>query len=529
MPSVSLDEAQGRDWDVVVVGTGMGGATLGLALARAGKAVLFVEKGRDLAAPGTNALRGSPAEAEASYRGSSPLERRDLLARCGRVTQELVDATRGRAVLPELGCGTGGSSRLYGMVLERFFPADFEPRGQHQDAGESSLPEAWPVSFDELRPWYEAAERLYRVRGSSDPLRPGEDGALLPPLPTGAGTGLLVDRLTDLGLHPYRLHLACEAVAGCQACQGYLCAKACKNDADRIALRPAIAQHEAGLLSDCEVVGLDADRAHVKSVVCEQAGRRGCVCGRVIVLAAGALATPILLLRSRSADWPTGLANGSGVVGQNLMRHGIDLWLLTRAPRLDGPADAKAIGISDLYQNGSRKLGSVQSFGAPPPFEYLKNQGGPLWRLLGPIAGALLARIATMPILAAILEDLPYPRNHVEPAPTGRALRLYYRPGASEARRRAEFRRELRPLLRGLGPLLVSRTDAPKALGHVCGTCRFGFDPRTSVLDRDNRAHQLDNLYVVDASFFPSSAGINPALTIAANALRVAAHLASRL
>ena len=529
MPSVSLDEAQRRDWDVVVVGTGMGGATLGLALARAGKQVLFVEKGRDLSAPGTHALKGRPAEGDPGYRRSSPLERRDLLARSGRVTEELCDVARGRRVLPELGCGTGGSSSLYGMVLERFFPADFEPRGQHEDVADSSLPEAWPVSFAELRSWYEAAERLYRVRGSGDPLRPGENAALLPPTPVGAATGLLLDRLTGLGLHPYRLHLACDAAAGCQACQGYLCPSACKNDAERIALRPATTLHAAGLLSECEVVALDADRTHISSVVCEQAGRRGGVRGRVIVLAAGALATPALLLRSRSAEWRAGLANGSGVVGQNLMRHGIDLWLLRRAPRLDEPGDAKAIGISDFYRRGSRKLGSVQSFGAPPPLEYLKNQGAPFWRLLGPVAGALLERIRRMPILATILEDLPYARNHVELAPNGRELRLHYRPGASEVRRRAQFREELRRELRDLRPFLVSRVDAPKALGHVCGTCRFGDDPRTSALDRDNRAHQLDNLYVVDASFFPSSAGINPALTIAANALRVAALLVSRL
>ena len=394
--------------------------------------------------------------------------------------------------------------------------------------GESSLPETWPVSFHELRPWYEAAERLYRVRGSADPLRPGEAHALLPPPPVGAATGLLLDRLAGRGLHPYRLHLACDAVAGCAACQGYLCARACKNDADRIALRPATEQHAAALLSDCEAIGLEADRTRVRSVVCEQAGRRGSVRGRIIVLAAGALATPVLLLRSRSGEWPAGLANDSGVVGRNLMRHGIDLWLLGRV-RLDGPGDAKAIGISDFYQRGSRKLGSVQSFGAPPPLEYLRNQRSALWRLLGPIAGALWRRVATMPILATILEDLPYPRNRVEPDPSGRGVRLHYSPGASEARRRAQFRAELWPLLGGLGPLLVSRADAPKALGHVCGTCRFGDDPGTSVLDRDNRAHGLDNLYVVDASFFPSSAGINPALTIAANALRVGAHLAARL
>ncbi len=308
MPSVSLDEAQKRDWDVVVVGTGMGGATLGLALARAGKAVLFVEKGRDLVAPGTHALRGTPSRSRRRLTVARP---RSSDATCSRAAD---------------GSRRSSSTR---RVAERCFPswaaAREDPRASTEWCSSASsrptssraastktpararLPEAWPVSFDELRPWYEAAERLYRVRGSADPLRPGQDGALLPPTPVGAATGLLLDRLTSRGLHPYRLHLACDAVAGCQACQGYLCPSACKNDADRIALRPAIAQHDAGLLSDCEAVGLDADRARVKSVVCEQAGRRGSVRGRVIVLAAGALATPVLLLRSRSADWPTGL------------------------------------------------------------------------------------------------------------------------------------------------------------------------------------------------------------------------------
>jgi choline dehydrogenase-like flavoprotein len=211
------------------------------------------------------------------------------------------------------------------------------------------------------------------------------------------------------------------------------------------------------------------------------------------------------------------------------MRHAIDLWVLRDAPPLESPGDAKALGFNDLYTCGRSKFGSVQSFGAPPPLEYLQRQpiASLVWRL-GPLSRWLWHRYSRAPLLASILEDLPYPENRVEAGADSRP-RLHYRPGASEERRRRAFRGELRGLLRGLGATLVSGRDAPKALGHACGTCRFGTDPATSVLDRDNRAHQLDNLYVVDASFFPSSAGLNPALTIAANALRVGDLLAARL
>jgi choline dehydrogenase-like flavoprotein len=505
-------DAQAIEWDAVIVGTGIGGATLGLVLAEAGRRVIFVEKGRDLA---SDALRGQAPESAIDYGRVSRAEQRELLARAGRAHEELFDVARGRSVLPEIGCGSGGSSSLYGMVLERFFPADFA---------------AWPVSYQELRPWYEAAERLYRVRGGADPLRPHEAAALLPPAPASAGAQQLVEQLQARGLHPYRLHLACESVEGCSVCQGYLCPRECKNDADRIALRPALG-HGARLLSDCAAITLEAGRTRVAAVHCESTGHATTLRGRVVVLAAGALGTPALLLSSRSAVWPSGLANGSGLVGRNLMRHAIDLWALGRAPRLQLPADAKAIGFNDLYDRDAGKFGSVQSFGRLPPLRYVLNQRPRTWRLAAPLAGLLWRRFADVPILAAILEDRPLAANGIEPEGAGSPARwrVSYRAGASEHERRARFRRELRRRLRGLGALLVSGEDAPKALGHVCGTCRFGNDPRTSVLDRHNRSHELDNLYVVDASFFPSSAGINPALTIAANALRVGAELLSRL
>ena len=508
-------------WDVVIAGTGMGGATLGLVLAEAGRRVLFVEKGLDLSSPSTAALRGGPAEIHAGFQEA----RRETLGRAGRASAPILDVAGGLQFVPEVGCGTGGSTSLFGAVLERFFPIDFTPGEWHHDAPCSALPEQWPVSYDEMRPWYARAERLYRVRGGPDPLRAGVNDPL--PAATPAARAL-AEALCSRGVHPYPLPLACESAGECQTCQGYLCPSGCKNDADRIALRPALARG-ARLLAPCEVAHLEADRARVRALVCRAQGRSFRLKARVFVLACGALNTPALLLASCQPHWENGLANGSGKVGRNLMRHAIDLWVLRGAPPLQAPGDAKALGFNDLYTCGRSKFGSVQSYGAPPALEYLRRQptASLVWRL-GPLSRWVWRRYSRAPLLASILEDLPYPENRVEPGADGRP-RLQYRPGVSEERRRRAFRRELRGLLRGLGATLVSGRDAPKALGHACGTCRFGTDPATSVLDCDNRAHQLDNLYVVDASFFPSSAGLNPALTIAANALRVGALLAARL
>lgn len=491
----------------MVVGTGLGGATLGLVLARHGKRILFVEKGRDLGLAKA-AIRGHVVEADPLFGGSLE-DQSEALRRGGRRVEEA--EIGGLLVRPEIGSGTGGSSALHGGVLERFFPADFA---------------AWPITYRDLAPWYAGAEELYGVKGERDPLR-ADAGAPLPaPIPAGAATEELLSALTERGLHPYRLPLACRAVPDCSACQGFLCARECKNDADRMALRPALALG-ASLATGCEAVSLDASPTRVTGVDCVQDGRRVTLRAAVVVLAAGALATPALLLASRSGGWDRGLANGSGLVGRNLMRHGIDLWALPGARLLGHPGDAKALGFNDFYETPRGKLGTVQSFGTLPALEAVLAHRSPALRLLAPFARALWPMLSRVPILASILEDLPQTSNGLEVA-NGRP-RITYRPSPDDERRRAIFREELRPRLAGLRPVLVSGRDAPKALGHVCGTCRFGEDPESSVLDPWNRAHGLDNLYVVDGSFFPTSAGINPALTIAANALRVGEHLAERL
>lgn len=529
-------EAERVMWDVIVVGTGMGGGALGYALAKSGRRVLFLEKGRSTlpGAPGT--IRSSIPEVAEPFASRSVEAYYDALARAGRSTDEIEDISGrfSRRFLAGIGSGTGGSSALYGMVCERFFARDFTPRQDFPDPGDSTVPEAWPVTYEQMRPWYAAAEKLLGVRGQPDPLRPeAADANLAAAPPFSADNQPLVDYLAGRGLHPYHLPMACDYTDGCPTCQGYLCHQSCKNDAARNCLLPAIAEHGAQLLPECRAVRLDADRTQVRQVVCEHRSGMLVLKAKVVVLAAGGLVTPVLLLNSRSGDWPRGLANGSDLVGRNLMRHLIDhieVW-----PQRDRKitAENKQIGLNDFYFWEGQKYGTVQSGGTMPPIEALTNHPG--WqhqalRLLSPAARPIYERFFRGGLLLELMmEDLPYLDNRVLPSDRpnldGRQrLRLQYRLHASEIERRAVFLRQLKEVFKPFRTITLPTAKANAVLAHACGTCRFGTDPKTSVLDAHNRAHEVNNLYVVDASFFPSSTGINPSLTIAANALRVAAH-----
>ena len=245
----------------------------------------------------------------------------------------------------------------------------------------------------------------------------------------------------------------------------------------------------------------------------------------------------MLLLNSRSSDWPRGLANSSDLVGRNLMRHLLD-WIEVWPQRgAKITAENKEIGLNDFYFWEGEKYGTVQSAGAMAslaPLEMLTNQPGLLpkaLRLMSPAARPIYERFFSGGmVLAAMMEDLPYLDNRVlppdRPSTDGRQrLRLQYRLHPSEITRRATFLRQIKEVLQPFRVLTLRTGDNNSTLGHVCGTCRFGTDPATSVLNPNNRAHEVDNLYVVDASFFPSSTGLNPSLTVAANALRVATHI----
>jgi choline dehydrogenase-like flavoprotein len=533
-------EAERVVWDVIVVGTGMGGGMLGHRLAQSGRKVLFVEKGRSTL-PGTpGTIRAAMPELAEPQAARSLAAYFDALARAGRSTDEIEDIS-GRfphRFVPFIGSGTGGSSALYGMVCERFFAADFTPRQNFRFPGDSTVPEAWPITYDQMRPWYAQAEKLLGVRGQPDPLRPEAAEVNLPAAPPfSADNQPLVEHFASRGLHPYHLPMACDYTEGCVTCQAYLCEKSCKHDAGRNGVLPAVADHGAHLLDQCRVLRLEADRTQVRQVICQSRSGTLALQAKLVVLAAGALATPLLLLNSRSGDWPRGLANGSDSVGRNLMRHLLDWIEVWPQSRCKITAENKEIGLNDFYFWEGQKYGTVQSAGAMASLasmEMLTNQPG--WRpkalrLMSPAVRPVYDRFINGGlVLAAMMEDLPYLDNRVLPSDrpsvdNRQRLRMQYRLHANEIERRAVFLPQVKEALRPFRKLTL-RTGANNSnLGHVCGTCRFGTDPTTSVLDPHNRAHEVDNLYVVDASFFPSSTGLNPSLTVAANALRVAAHI----
>jgi len=533
-------EAERVVWDVIVVGTGMGGGMLGHSLARSGRRVLFVEKGRSLLPGSPGTIRAAMPEVAEPRGYLSKSSYYDALARAGRSTDEIEDISGrfSRRFVPFIGSGTGGSSALYGMVCERFFTQDFTPRQHFRNPGESTGPDAWPITYEQLSPWYAEAEKMLGVRGQPDPLRPEAAAVGLPAAPPFSPDNQpLVNYLTGRGLHPYHLPMACDYTDGCPTCQAYLCPRPCKGDSARNGVLPAITEHGAHLLADCRVVRLEADRSQVRQVICQHGSDMLALKAKVVVLAAGALATPVLLLNSRSGDWPRGLANGSDWVGRNLMRHLLD-WIEVwpqRGSRIT--AENKELGLNDFYFWEGEKYGTVQSAGAMAslaPMEMLT--GPPGWlpkalRVMSPAVRPVYERFFTGGlVLAAIMEDLPYLDNRVlpsdRPSVDGRQrLRLHYRMHPSEIERRATFLRQLKDVLQPFRKLTLRTGDNNSTLGHVCGTCRFGADPSTSVLNPQNRAHEVDNLYVVDSSFFPSSTGLNPSLTVAANALRVAAHI----
>jgi choline dehydrogenase-like flavoprotein len=526
-----------QHWDVVVIGTGMGGATIGYALARKGKRVLFCEKGRSPLLDGL-AIRGAYVEETFPRPEVAQGNYAQRLFLGGRCRDEWTDGASARNVrfVPFIGNGAGGSSALYGMAMERFFPRDFTPGSRGRNAPHDSSTSSWPITYEQLAPYYEAAERLYRVRGEGDATR-GDDrmGYVGPPPPLTPAARELCELFQRKGLHPYRLPVACELVPDCTGCQGFLCARNCKNDSGRACLAPAM-DCGAALLDEFEVLNLEADAHRVSGAIGVWRGRQVTLRADVFVLAAGALETPRILLRSASPVWCRGLANESGLVGKNLMRHLIDLWLVFTAAR-PGAADyTKEIAFNDLYDADESRLGSVQSFGRLPParsmlwemsedarrgpFPPLAMMLNGVRPLLEPFIGAVFSRGI---VLASIVEDFPYPENQVTVNDAAHRPRgFHYRIREPERRRIALMRDRMKGLLKPHRHLLIRQAENNRRLAHACGTCRFGHDPRTSVLDASNRAHGISNLYVVDGSFFPSSGGTNPGLTIAANALRVA-------
>jgi choline dehydrogenase-like flavoprotein len=509
--------AESVHWDVIIVGSGIGGATVGRSLARQGLSVLFLEKGTEVAA----------STDSSDSNGSSPDERMAHGWWPYPVSRKLPDGDSQR-FFAAIGCALGGSSIHYAAALERMDASDFEavPSG-------SGTMIHWPIPFAELTPFYEAAESLY-----------GIDSATVESTwqRVSDWDRALVQQMRLNGLHPEPLHVAIRYDEQCMECIGRVCPRACKRDARVACLEEALQQSNCQILSRCDVESLEADEKRVLGVRARYNGRQMTLRGRVIVLAAGALHSPNILLRSHNDRWPNGLANRSDQVGRNLMFHTSDVFALLAPKRLSRQArQRKSISVRDFYNRGGDRLGYVQSMGLEAGRAviagYLKDQ----LRRRGISNEFLLSALVKVPshvaawlfggagIFAAMSEDFPQPENRI-------VLDAGEADGASFAytitadlRRRAD--RLYREFARHVRPWRAIRLSPELSMnyGHPCGTCRFGDDPSISVLDRDCKAHDLENLYVVDASFMPRSGAVNPSLTIAANALRVAPRIAARV
>lgn len=521
--SIDTEDATALDrlWDVIVIGTGMGGATVGYSLAKQGLAVLFLEK-------------GFAAFADAEEVSEDPQERLKQAHWPDRAFSK-IDGVEAESFVP-LGCGVGGSTTLFGAAMERFDRSDFEdvPGQAHPTGG-------WPVSYDAFRPWYEAAEALFNVHGTRDPLDDRIPSFMPRPAPASEQDRLFMADFALAGLHPYRLHVGMAFVPGCRECIGTICPLKCKSDARTICLEPAQEKHGAVVLTGCEVTTIESDEKEVTAIECVRHGARLKVRSRIVILSAGTYRSAALMLASTSQAWPNGLGNRNGLVGRNLMFHSSD-WFAVWPQRKGNTAGyRKTIGFRDFYAKDGKRLGSVQSTGLSADYGnvllFLRSWFDrsawrrlrffrPFLRIPAKIASIMFGKAT---IFAMIMEDIGSFENRlVLDSKEPRRIRFDYVVSADMSSRTSLARHVVRDHLSSFRKFWL-RPNVMVDLGHPTGTCRFGNDPGNSVLDDTCRVHGIDNLYVVDGSFMPSSGGTNPSLTIAANALRVGEAIGEKL
>ncbi len=524
-------------YDVIVIGSGAGGGTLTHALAPTGKRILLLERGDFM-----------PREIE---NWSSQAVWSDLRYRNSGKWKD----AEGREFTPKQHYYVGGNTKVYGAILFRFRERDF---GEitHIDG----ISPAWPLSYADFEPYYTRAEQLYQVHGERgiDPTEPPASAPYPhPPVSHEPRIAQLSEDLARAGLKPFPLPVGVlldEAAphlsrcVRCATCDGYSCLVNGKSDAHVICVEPALEYPNVTLLTNALVTRLStaSDGRTVDRVVVEREGQREEYSADVVVVACGAINSAALLLRSASERHPDGLGNGSGVVGRHLMMHNNSS--LIAFSKIPNPTKfQKTLGINDFYfgdgpggagesPDGPGGAGESPD-GWPYPLGAMQMLGKSDAVLIGfdaPDSGdpAKLARHSMDFWLTT--EDLPLPQNRVLVDRDGR-ITLHYTPTNLEAHQRLRDRftslldtmrchEEVRENPHYLGGRL-----GISAVAHQNGTVRFGPDPHTSALDLHCRLHELDNVYVADSSFFVSSTAVNPTLTIIANALRVADHIAERL
>ncbi len=508
-------------FDVIIIGTGAGGGTLAHTLANAGRKVLLLERGNFLQRETEN---WDPGEVFVNGRYMSK--------------DTWYDAD-GKAFQPQVHYYVGGATKLYGAALYRLRPQDFEEL-KHVDGASP----AWPVSYDDFEPYYTKAEWLYQVHGEhgSDPT----EGKWSKQYPWPAVSHEpriqeIVDAMSAAGYHPFPAPCGVllneadrnrSACIRCSWCDGYPCMVHAKSDADTIAVRPLLDLPNVTLLVEAEVTKLVTDDTgrRITDVVVQRGGNEEHYSADIVAVCAGASNSAKMLLASANDKHPNGLANGSDQVGRNYMFHNSKAVVALAKERND-TVFQKTLGLNDFYLGSDDyqfPIGNIQMVGksnaeAMKGEEPLLTKLAPHWSLDEVAHHAVDFWLTT--------EDLPMPDNRVTLAKDGNVQLAYKSTNDEEAER---LYGELKKLLNHIGMSdhhvlrknFYMHMSIPLAgVAHQAGTCRFGDDPKTSVLDPNCRAHEVENLYVVDTSFFPSIGAVNPALTAMANAIRVGEHI----
>lgn len=478
--------------DVLIIGSGMGGATLAAALAPTGKRILVLEKGA--------ALLPSPADRDTQA----------IFARGHFRPKEMWLDGKGNPFNPGNYYNIGGNSKFFGAVFLRYRAEDFAPVRHH----DGQTP-GWPIRYDDLEPHYQRAEEMYRLRGrlGDDPTEPRHSGQYpFPPVPDEPAIADLRRRLKKVGLHPASLPLGVDIdqwLAGGQTpWDAYPNTTGGKMDAETVGMAAALAHPNVTLRTGAEVRLLHADATGRISGV--ELANGEVLTAPLVVLAAGAVQTAVLLLRS-------GLANGSDQVGRNFMNHNTSALLAIHPFRTNPSVYQKTLMVNDFYLSGgpdNAPLGNMQLLGKITGPILAANSALPGW-----LAGIVARRTID---LYAMSEDLPDPDSRI--TLQGETIVMDWRQKNWAAH--LAFVAKLKRLLRKAGyPIVLSRPFDSRTPSHQCGTARMGADRATSVVDPFCRSHDHPNLFITDASVLPTSAAVNPALTIAALALRTADHI----
>jgi choline dehydrogenase-like flavoprotein len=512
-------------YDVIIIGSGAGGGTLAQRLAPSGKKILILERGDWL-----------PREAR-----NWSVD--DVFRDNHYVSPETWYLPDGKPFQPQVHYFVGGATKLFGAALYRLRKEDFGVMRHHD-----GISPAWPITYEELEPYYTQAEHLYQVHGErgSDPTEPAASAPYpAPPVSSEPRIEKLAEDLRAAGYRPFpapsavmmnEADMAYSRCIRCQTCDGFPCLVHAKSDAEVIAVRPALEHANVILLRNAKALSLETDAAgtSVASVLVELAGAQQRFTADIVVVSCGAANSAALLLRSASDAHPEGLANASGQVGRNYMFHNSQAALaLSLTP--NDTMFQKTLALNDFYfgmDGFPYPMGNIQMIG--------KTLGG-MYRAEKPLLTALMPNRALDEIARHAVdfwlttEDLPDPNNRVTVDRQGR-LKLSYTPNNQVPKQKLYDK--LRSMLTQIGlqphhlltrDLYMQSDIGVAGCAHQAGTCRFGEDPATSVLDRNCKAHALDNLYVVDTSFFVSIGAVNPSLTAIANALRVGDHLLQRV